>query len=383
MPMHVSMKHEAAAPRTHARKAALAPNASRGTDMTTLGIEMDCMRYTLCGFIPCCDSLVDCLRRCCPQPRPDPPPPRLIPQRTPVVRTVNSVESLVVAARAAAAPSAAEPLQRQPTTIWLPPRASAPSSANVVEEHQPLLHDPLAVSQPPASDPGESSSTRSAHSDTGHGLTQPLNAPKAHRKPRLIYPTKVLEARAEARQTRQRAKAARAAEAQAWREEMERPLPSRPQLAGGAAARKAPARKPSRGGATPDAVHVVEVLQDGWLKLAHSADATSYFYHPRTGETTWVRPSAAAALPDGWIELIDRESGASYFHCAPTGVTTWRRPAEQTAEADVMDGATTTPGPAPAEAVPEVEAGGESGGHGGGGVDPSHTSVRTTLLHSS
>ena len=198
----------------------------------------------------------------------------------------------------------------------------------------------MALSTDGESDCKASASTVS--DDAGYGFAAPIWAPKAHRKPRLVYPTKVLEARAEARVARQQAKAAKAAKAQQWRDEMER----QPRSTSAGGRRPAPEPpKAARGelcARPPPAVRAV--LPGGWLELTHPESGAPYFHHRETGETTWVRPAAVAALPDGWSELVDPERGISYFYDEATGNTTWRRPAAPEPE----PGAPPPDAPAPA-----------------------------------
>ena len=198
----------------------------------------------------------------------------------------------------------------------------------------------------------------SLHSEV-YGFEEPLVAPKAHRKPRLVYPTKVLEARAAARAARTKAKAAELAEAKQWQAEMERVHASAMAQqashswadASAAATRgraKSMRRKHDRGRSTQVRALPVQYLSDGWVELVHPESETAYFHNTLTGETTWSRPDEGSVqqteqqtaqqteqlpeqlpkqLPDGWSEHVDPESGALFFHNASTGETTWNRPA--------------------------------------------------------
>ena len=236
----IAAREEAAAQqRTSLRQ----PRAAR--DLSSIEIEADCWRYTFCAF-PCCSRLVDMLKTCCCVAPPPVPPYRRLPKAPPTppkVHLTRSVESCAVAARAAAAAAAAasgsdgtsavgatvgadessaamaEGRAPVPQTIWVlrrtassqqlsepsapPPTVTLPAPPHGPRRAPPRLDARSLAEQPPAmalSTDGESDCKASASTvsdDAGYGFAAPIWAPKAHRKPRLVYPTKVLEARAE------------------------------------------------------------------------------------------------------------------------------------------------------------------------------------------
>jgi len=76
------------------------------------------------------------------------------------------------------------------------------------------------------------------------------------------------------------------------------------------------------------------VVQDEWQEHTDPASGYKFYVNPRTGETSWTKPSAST--PDAaatsspraveWTEHVDPASGKTFYYHAGSGQTSWTKP---------------------------------------------------------
>jgi len=83
----------------------------------------------------------------------------------------------------------------------------------------------------------------------------------------------------------------------------------------------------------PEPEPAADALPPGWTEAVDPRSGKTYYYNKATKETSWKKPTAAAAappaadeLPAGWAECVDPNSGKTYYYNKATKQTSWKRP---------------------------------------------------------